>query len=116
MPQAHGNAQVEHLQATVAELTQRLAKAESKLVQLEMDKHERGTAAVGAATQADIARLNTRLEGISRKLAATPGYNAGNLFKCSSCGASGQLAIPIKCTHCGEEGWWGWWPREKLEE
>ncbi|MFC1956553.1 hypothetical protein ACFLWZ_08620 [Chloroflexota bacterium] len=29
------------------------------------------------------------------------------------CGGKGEVAVSIKCTKCGEETWWGWWPKEQ---
>lgn len=114
---SHGNNDdlVERLQKTVAELVQRLAKAEKRLAQLEQSKPGQPSSQKGTSSR-EVARLNAHLESMRLKLEATPGYNARNKFTCSSCGTSGQAAIPLKCTHCGEEGWWGWWPREKQEE
>ncbi len=99
----------------VSDLTIRLAKAERRLGQLEQNKAVQQPSQNKAYSR-ELARLDAQMESMRAKLGATPGYNARNLFTCSSCGTSGQLSIPVKCTHCGEEGWWGWWPREKLEE
>jgi hypothetical protein len=32
-------------------------------------------------------------------------------FKCG-CGTTKFLAARVKCTKCGGENWWGWWPEE----
>ncbi len=101
---------IERLQNMVSDLTVRLLKAERKIVQLEQNKPVQQ----GGAQSKDLSRLEEQLENMSMKLEATPGYNAANLFTCSSCGTSGKIASPIKCTHCGQEGWWGWWPRDAV--
>lgn len=31
-------------------------------------------------------------------------------WKCSKCGAKRYLAMPIRCTVCGYENWFGWYP------
>jgi hypothetical protein len=113
--QPHSDALVKQLEDMVSELTIRLAKAERRLAQLEQNKTSQQPSQ-NAAYSRELARMDAQIESMRVKLGATPGYNARNLFTCSSCGTSGQLSIPVKCTHCGEEGWWGWWPREKLEE
>lgn len=110
--QAHSDAVINQLEDLLSELTARLARAERRLAQLEQGKQ----ADQNMASSRDVARLAAQMDNIKLKLEATPGYNARNLFTCSSCGTSGQLSVPVKCTHCGEEGWWGWWPREKLDE
>ena len=43
------------------------------------------------------------------------GYKLREDFKCESCGSKGLVAIHIRCTQCGEESWWGWWPASKLK-
>ena len=67
------------------------------------------------ATTKDLARLTAQVEGMQQKLDATPGYNARNLFTCSECGTPGEISVPVKCNHCGTEGWWGWFPKEEEE-
>jgi rubrerythrin len=106
---------VKHLEDMVSDLTIRLAKTENRLAQLEQGKLSQ-QAGQNKAYSKELARLDSCMEKMRAKMEATPGYNARNLFTCPSCGTTGQLSIPVKCTHCGEEGWWGWWPREKLEE
>ena len=51
------------------------------------------------------ARMQKGLEG-------TPAYNLADEFTCSECGSHGHLAIPVTCTACDKEGWWGWWPKD----
>jgi len=31
---------------------------------------------------------------------------------CNGCGSEGHVAVRIKCTKCGREMWWGWWPEK----
>jgi ribosomal protein L37E len=54
--------------------------------------------------QVDIEELQNCLDG-------TPALGLKHHFKCH-CGASGFVALHIKCTKCGRESWWGWFPRE----
>lgn len=51
------------------------------------------------------------LEDVNARLAGTPGVGVRNRFKCE-CGASGFVAIPIQCTKCGRQTWWGWYPKK----
>ncbi len=108
--QQRSDPSIERLQNLISDLTVRLLKAEKKIFQLEQNK----TVPQNGAHSKDLERLEEQMENISMKLEATPGCNAGNLFTCSSCGTSGKIASPIKCTHCGQEGWWGWWPRDAI--
>jgi len=38
-----------------------------------------------------------------------PLHDLRERFKCS-CGTRGMVAVHFKCTNCGKESWWGWWP------
>ena len=108
-------------QAVVADIAQRVAKLETSFSRL--SQKERETADVGILAQQLSQRLETlakelqkvksQLTGVLRGLDGTPGYNIRHDFTCRSCGSSGLAAIPMRCTNCGREGWWGWFPKEK---
>ena len=34
-------------------------------------------------------------------------------FHCEKCHSTGNVAFRTKCTSCGEERWFGWWPKKK---
>ena len=57
-----------------------------------------------SAVQVDIMLLDDRLREI-------PISNLYRDFKCSLCGSKHLVAVKFKCTKCGYEGWWGYWPR-----
>ena len=60
-------------------------------------------------------KLQNATEEISRarnKLNGTWGYDIQNSFECQSCGARGHVVGLVKCSECGDEDWWGWWPPE----
>ena len=54
--------------------------------------------------------VSSRVEGILSNLKATLGYRAQSSYVCASCRTTGEVAAQVKCTHCGKENWWGWWP------
>jgi polyhydroxyalkanoate synthesis regulator phasin/ribosomal protein S27AE len=54
---------------------------------------------------------NASLEELKVHLDGTPALGLKHRFKCS-CGASGFVAMHIQCTKCGQETWWGWFPKE----
>ena len=54
--------------------------------------------------------INSKVDGILANLKTTLGYRAQKTFTCNSCRAKGQVAAKVKCTECGQENWWGWWP------
>ena len=57
-----------------------------------------------------IRKTGEQLSQIARALKGTPGYNAREQFTCTTCGSKGHLSVPMRCTECGTEGWWGWYP------
>ena len=78
-----------------------------------------GRAAVGPIAQnfpavvKQLQELTSRMESVMGDLQATPVYNARKSFACGSCGAHGQVAVPVLCTQCGKQTWWGWWPQKR---
>jgi hypothetical protein len=60
--------------------------------------------------KADLAKLSRQIEAISANLKDTPVYGLHKHFVCRSCGSGGHVALIIRCTQCGKEGWQGWWP------
>jgi hypothetical protein len=85
------------LPAETALVAPKLGSLESKIQQLEsrMETLE--------ALGADLEDIETRING-------TPALGLKHHFKCD-CGASGYVAVRIKCTKCGRETYWGWWPK-----
>jgi len=53
--------------------------------------------------------ISAELDDIETRLDGTPALGLKHHFKCD-CGASGFVALHIKCTKCGRESWWGWFP------
>ena len=52
------------------------------------------------------------LKDLDQSLDSIPIRGIRERFTCE-CGAKGMLAVSIKCTKCGEESWWGWWPKQQ---
>jgi len=58
--------------------------------------------------------LETQVEKIKEfkvRVTGTPALGLKKHFKCD-CGASGFVALRIKCTTCDKETWWGWFPKK----
>ena len=55
--------------------------------------------------------LKYALERLEGELKNTPLRNLHERFSCE-CGAKGMVAVSIKCTKCGKESSWGWWPQK----
>ncbi|MBT4511418.1 MAG: hypothetical protein HOC20_04305 [Chloroflexi bacterium] len=45
-------------------------------------------------------------------LNGTWGHDIQRNFECQSCGERGYVLGLVKCSECGDEDWWGWWPPE----
>ncbi|UCC17083.1 MAG: hypothetical protein JSU58_00580 [Dehalococcoidales bacterium] len=58
----------------------------------------------------DLHKVNKRIINILARLKETPGYGVRGGYTCNSCGSHGFIAIPMKCSNCGTQGWLGWWP------
>ena len=54
--------------------------------------------------------VDSRIRGILSNLEATLGYRGKTAYVCASCHSTGKVAVSVKCTQCGQENWWGWWP------
>jgi len=65
------------------------------------------------AAVAQIKNIGSQVEIISEGLRGTAGYNVNKTFKCGSCNTVGVVAVKVKCNQCGQENWWGWWPKKK---
>jgi len=85
---------------------------------LEPTELEKGLAALEkqmAALNERVDRMGERLDEVFGKfkalrdeLDADPASNLGTEFTCEGCGASGLVAVRIRCTRCGVEDWWGY--------
>ncbi len=109
------------IQATLDELARRMTKIETNISRL--SQKEGSVADVSLPVQRlsqrldamvkDLQKVDSQVGGVLRGVEGTPGYGIRNDFTCESCSSHGFIALPMRCTKCGEEGWWGWWPKEK---
>jgi hypothetical protein len=60
----------------------------------------------------EITAIQNELRQLSRLLDDRP-HELKDDFLCEHCQAQGTMAVMTKCTSCGREGWFGWWPRKK---
>lgn len=84
----------------IAELESRLAAIDSDLKELKEQTSELREAILEAVTPED---LEEQLDG-------TIGLGIKQRFGCQ-CGATGFVAMRVRCTKCGRESWWGWFPK-----
>jgi hypothetical protein len=99
----------------ISRLSVRLAKIEESITKMETkvtNNNQISPAQFKAAMQ-QIQNVSSQVEIITDGLRGTAGYNLNKTFKCNSCGSLGVVAVKVKCTKCGLENWWGWWPKKK---
>lgn len=60
-----------------------------------------------------LARHWRKIVKLERSFDNLPILNVHDRFKCPECGARGLVAVKIRCTKCGSEMWWGYWPEKK---
>jgi hypothetical protein len=59
------------------------------------------------------ASLETRLDDVESDASGNPLSGAKYQITCKGCGSKGWIATAIKCTKCGRETYWGWWPNKE---
>ncbi len=91
----------------IAQMQQQLAKVTSAVQALSSQIQ---------ALSGQVQKTTSQSKSIVRKLGSTMGYNIQNTFECQQCGAHGYVVSLVKCSACGHEDWWGWWPPEETEE
>ena len=110
-------------QAIVPKVEERLAAAEAaleKMGQLEGAVSE-AYGAIGQLRQvlqavaAQVQALCGTVDSISKNLQATPVYGLRHSFTCRSCRSTGVVTVRIRCTRCGQESWWGWYPQAETQ-
>jgi len=94
-------------QGTVENLTNRLGKLEDSMGQLELKGN---VCCDNENTEKPDKAVENQMKEITRCVQKTLGYNISKTFKCRACAGIGMVAIRVKCTKCGKESWWGWWP------
>jgi hypothetical protein len=57
--------------------------------------------------------LENRIDDIEDKASDDPLWGARYQITCNTCGSKGTIAAAIKCTKCGRETRWGWWPKKE---
>jgi len=57
------------------------------------------------------ATLEGRIDELEAEVSANPLSGAEYQITCKGSGNRGWIAVAIKCTKCGRETYWGWWPK-----
>ena len=107
--------EIQSMGRKIMDLSSRLAKIENAINKLEkkaQSSNEVSASQMKTAIQ-QMRNVSSQVEIITEGLRGTAGYNLNKTFKCTSCKNTGMVAIKVKCTQCGQENWWGWWPKKK---
>ncbi|MBN1188538.1 MAG: hypothetical protein JXA46_02185 [Dehalococcoidales bacterium] len=107
------NAKIADLSRQMAQMgavLKRIESLEKKAAELE-NKIARGNESQAAAQR--VQELSEAVKRISNNLKGTPGYGVKYTFSCEKCSDHGHVAVMYRCTKCGHERWYGWWPEKK---
>ncbi len=58
------------------------------------------------------ATLREHIEYFQDLEKTSPFTDFKNRFQCAECGGKELLAVKVKCTRCGHEDYWGWFPEK----
>ena len=107
--------EIQAMGTQISELLYRLSKLEATVAKQDGNgaKPNDMSSVHMKAAVAQMKNIGSQVEVISEGLRGTAGYNLSKTFKCGSCNAVGIVAIKVKCNQCGQENWWGWWPKKK---
>lgn len=116
---ADAPAEINAMNARIADLSKQLAQMGAVMKRLEMlekkvaELGSRSARGESPATTQRVQELSEAVRKISVNLKGTPGYGVKNTFTCEKCSDHGHVAVMYKCTKCGRERWYGWWPEKK---
>ena len=116
------SSEISALQKTVADLTRQVSKFADTAQRI--DLLEEKTAQLAQIIQhsahndrpsgEQITEIQTQLCDLSERLHQR--HELREDFECQHCQSKGTVAFLTKCTACGQERWFGWWPRKKAGE
>ena len=107
------------LQKTLADLTRQVSKLANTVQRLDFLEEKTGELAKMIQqspysirfSEKQIAAIDDKVEELSHNLKKR--HELRENFQCEHCDSKGTVAFFTKCTSCGQERWFGWWPRKK---
>ena len=108
------------LQKTVADLTRQVSKFTGTAQRLDLLEERTGHLAQliqhsshnEQPSGEQIAEIQAQLWELSQQLKNR--HELREDFQCAHCKSKGTMSILTKCTSCGQERWFGWWPKKKI--
>lgn len=109
---------LDEIMATLDKLSRRIENLEENISTLSQSKPnttdnsemERRLLSKLKNEEINLHKVNKRVNSILTRLKETPGYGVRGNYTCNNCGSHGFMAIPMRCSSCGTQGWLGWWP------
>ena len=111
--------EVAALQKTIADLSRQVSKLDNTAQRLDLLEERTGQLAqlIQHAAHSEqpsgeqIAEIQAELRELSQR--KNNHHELREDFECAHCKSKGTVAFLTKCTSCGQERWFGWWPRRK---
>lgn len=105
----------------IAKVPQLEKKLEAKLPELERELNKMSAIVNDLKDQLQTAlnqihETSKKVDNSSRGLKRTWGYDLQQNYECERCGSQGMVVGLVKCSECGDEDWWGWWPPDYENE
>jgi hypothetical protein len=110
---------INSLNAKISDLTRQVNSMSTAMKRLELmekkmaEMEAKNAKSNPALTDQKIQQLTDELKKIIGNLKGTPGYGVKDNFTCEKCEDHGHVAVQFRCTSCGHERWYGWWPEKK---
>lgn len=110
----HSDPAIEKIPQLERQLTTKIPELERELAAMSASIGELSTQVQTALNQMKetTKKINDDMQGIK----GTWGYDIHRTYECQHCGSKGNVVGLVKCSECGDEDWWGWWPPEFEED
>ena len=118
LPQMLAPGELEAFQKALTDLTRQVNKLTNAIQRIDLleAKTEQITKTLGQSSNIHasgtiIKEIQTQLQEVSNNLKNR--REIRDIFQCTNCQSKSTVAFYTKCTSCGHEKWFGWWPGKK---
>jgi hypothetical protein len=118
-PQKSSTVELDVLQKALTDLTKQVAKLTNAIQRIDIleEKTEQLARALSQSpnniqpSEGVIREIQAQLKEVSSNLKNK--HDLRDIFQCATCKSKSTVAFYTKCTSCGHEKWFGWWPNKK---